>query len=224
MSELLDENIRKQVEEIFNQLKEPVHILFFGSNEDCEYCQETRQLVEEVASLSDKVSLEVHDLQADAALAVQYHVDRTPGLIIAAKDGDQVSDYGIRLSGIPSGHEFNSLIQDILLVSGRDSGLSEKTRNYLKTLTSPIQLQVFVTPTCPYCPRAVVLAHMLAMESPLVRAEMVEAMEFPELSQRHNVSGVPQTTVNDGATQLVGAVPEDNLVAAIQEAMQVPAA
>lgn len=64
------------------------------------------------------------------------------------------------------------------------------------------------------------LAHQMALESPLVQAEMVEAMEFPELSQRHRVSGVPQTTINDGAGTVVGAVPELNLVAEIQRAIR----
>ncbi len=61
------------------------------------------------------------------------------------------------------------------------------------------------------------LAHQLAVENPLVQAEMVEAMEFPDLADRHNVSGVPQTTINDGANHVVGAVPEDHLLAEIQK-------
>ena len=64
------------------------------------------------------------------------------------------------------------------------------------------------------------LAHQMAMESPHVQAEMVEAMEFQELSNRHGVSGVPQTTINDGAGTVVGAVPESNLVAEIQRALR----
>ena len=59
------------------------------------------------------------------------------------------------------------------------------------------------------------LAHQLALESPMVEAEMVEAMEFPELANRFRVSGVPQTTVNQGAGTVVGAVPEENLLAEI---------
>jgi hypothetical protein len=65
----------------------------------------------------------------------------------------------------------------------------------------------------------VVLAHRMAVESPLVQAEMVEAMEFPELSERFNVSGVPQTTINAGAGTLVGAAPEEYLVAEIIKAL-----
>ena len=63
------------------------------------------------------------------------------------------------------------------------------------------------------------LAHMLALESPLVEAEMVEALEFPELANRFDVSGVPQTTINMGAGRVVGAVPEVILVGKIKEAL-----
>ena len=61
------------------------------------------------------------------------------------------------------------------------------------------------------------LAHMMAMENPqMVRAEAVEAMEFPELADQYGVHGVPHTTINDGREHVVGAVPEANLLAAIQ--------
>jgi hypothetical protein len=66
----------------------------------------------------------------------------------------------------------------------------------------------------------VVLAHRMAIESPLVEAEMVEAMEFPELSDRFNVGGVPQTTINAGAGTLVGAAPEEYLVIEIMKALK----
>ena len=64
-----------------------------------------------------------------------------------------------------------------------------------------------------------VLAHRMAIESPMVEAEMVETMEFPELSARYRVSGVPQTTINDGAGNVIGAVPEVHLVDEIQRAI-----
>jgi hypothetical protein len=62
----------------------------------------------------------------------------------------------------------------------------------------------------------VLLAHQMALESPLIEAESIEATEFPGLSERFNVSGVPQTTINDGAGTVVGAVPEEYLLAEIQ--------
>ena len=218
-TKLLDENVTGQVREVFAELKQPVQVLFFGRETDCEYCDDTRRLVEEVISLSDKLSIQVYDMDADAAVAAQYKVDKAPGLVIAGRDGDQILDYGIRFAGIPSGHEFSSLIHDLVLVSSRDSGLNEATRKVLANLEHPVLLQVFVTPTCPYCPQAVVLAHQMALESPMVEAEMVEAMEYPELSQRHGVGGVPQTTINDGAVHVVGAVPEPHLLDEIRKAL-----
>jgi len=219
MPELLSEAIKDQVREVFTELKEPVEVLFFGKQDDCLYCADTQQLLQEVTALSDKLSLRLFDLETNADTAKQYNVDKAPGLVIAGRDGDQLVDFGIRYAGVPAGHEFTSLVHDLVLVSGRDSGLSERTRAILAGLKSPVLLQVFVTPNCPYCPGAVVLAHQMALESPMVQAEMVEATEFPELSERHNVSGVPQTTINDGAGGVVGAVPEDYLVAEILRAL-----
>jgi glutaredoxin len=89
----------------------------------------------------------------------------------------------------------------------------------LKDLDKPVNMYVFVTPTCPYCPQAVILAHQMALESPMVESEMIEATEFPELSMRFNVSGVPQTTINEGSGTVVGAVPAGNLMAEILRAV-----
>jgi len=212
---LLNEDLRNQVKEAFAQLEQPVEVIFFGRQDDCDYCAQTLQLVEEVTALSDQLHLSRYDVEKNADLAEQYNVDKAPGLVIASREDGKLVDYGVRFAGVPSGHEFTSLIQDIILVSGRDSKLSQSTRDMLTNLKEPVSLQVFVTPTCPYCPQAVILAHQMAMESAWVQAEMVEAMEFPELSNRHGVSGVPQTTINDGAGKVVGAVPEQNLFAEI---------
>ncbi|MFH2102857.1 MAG: thioredoxin family protein [Chloroflexota bacterium] len=147
MPELLNDQIKAQLGEAFAQLTQSVQILFFGTKEQCEYCDDTRQLAEEVAATSEKISVSAYSVQDHAEIATQYNVDKTPGLVIAAQDGDAIIDYGIRHAGIPSEHEFSTLIQDILLVSSRDSGLAEATREFLKTVKEPVLLQVFATPT-----------------------------------------------------------------------------
>lgn len=220
MEKVLNDQIVKQIQEAFVEVKEPVEVLLFGSKDNCDYCNETKQLLEEVTALNDKLSLNVYDIQENADVASQFNVTNAPGIVIAAKDNAEVKNLGIQFSGIPSGHEFSTLINDILIVSRRESGLDAKTREYLKNLDKPLHLQVFVTPTCPYCPRAVLLAHQMAMENPqMITAEGVEATEFPELANRFNVRGVPQTVINSGAGSVVGAVPEQNLLAEIQKAL-----
>jgi len=219
MASLLNDEIKSQVSEVFSQLDQQVQVLFFGKLDECQYCDDTQQLLEEVTALSEKLDLSIYKLDEDNAIAQEYNIDKAPGFVIAGKDGDQILDYGIRYAGIPSGHEFSSLINDFLLVSGRDSKLGDDVREMLQGLTKPVNLLVFVTPTCPYCPQAVILAHQMALESPMVEAEMVEATEFPDLSMRFNVSGVPQTTINEGAGTVVGAVPPGNLMAEILRAV-----
>jgi alkyl hydroperoxide reductase subunit AhpF len=103
------------------------------------------------------------------------------------------------------------------MVSSGDSGLHADTREFLATLKTSVKLQVFVTPTCSYCPPAVVLAHQMALESPFVEAEMIESMEFPELSTQFGVSGVPHTAINNGEAELIGAVPEQYLLEKIRD-------
>jgi glutaredoxin-like protein len=221
MEKVLNDQIIKQITEAFAEVKEPVQVLYFGSKDQCEYCNETKQLLEEVIALNDKLELSVYDMQEHKDVASKFNVTHAPGIVIAAKDGAEITNLGIQFSGIPSGHEFSTLINDIVIVSRRESGLNEKTREFLKNLDKPLHLQVFVTPTCPYCPRAVLLAHQMAMENPqMIRAEGVEATEFPELANRFNVRGVPQTVINSGAGSVVGAVPEQNLLAEIMRVLQ----
>jgi glutaredoxin-like protein len=160
-------------------------------------------VMEELAGLSDKLSVQVYNFAIDRDKAKEHRIDKIPGTLIAGE-----KDYGIRFYGIPSGYEFAALLDDILMVSSRDSGLSEESREKLVGLKSPLHIQVFVTPTWPYCPAAVRLAHQLAMESDLVTADMVEAVEFPHLSQRYGVRGVPKTIVNE-MTAAEGMLPEE---------------
>jgi glutaredoxin-like protein len=221
MEKFLNEKILKQIEEAFVDIQEPVQILYFGSQDQCDTCAETQQLLEEVSAVNEKIELSVYDLQKNRDIAEKFNVTNAPGIVIAAKDNAEVRNLGVQFSGTPSGYEFSTLINDVLAVSRRDSGLSNTTREFLKQLDQPLHLQVFVTPSCPYCPRAVLLAHQMAMENPqMIRAEGVEAMEFPELANRFNVRGVPQTVINSGAGIVVGAVPEQNLLAEIMRALQ----
>jgi len=217
---LLNDQTQKQIRQAFETMTGPVKIVMFTQDDnalECEYCVETRQIVEEVAALSDKISAEVHDFVRDAQLAGQYGIDKIPAIAILA-DGPTPKDYGIRLYGIPSGYEFSTLIEDMLMVSQQRIGLNAKTLEELKRLTKPVNIQVYVTPTCPYCPRAVLLAHQLAMASDLITASMVEATEFPHLANKYQVYGVPRTVIED-VIHVEGAVPETMLVAELMKVL-----
>jgi glutaredoxin-like protein len=214
---LLKEEDRNHLVEQFKSLTSPVKIVVFTQKMECQYCKETRMIGEELAALSDKISLEVYDFEDDQEIVESYGIDKIPATIIMT-GGDQPRDYGIRYYGIPSGYEFSSLIEDIVMISSGESGLSAATKDVLAKLEKPVHLQVFVTPTCPYCPQAVLLAHKLAFESDKVKADMVEAIEFPHLSMKYQVQGVPRTVINESVHQ-EGAAPEAMLLAKLKEAV-----
>ncbi|MEY2816915.1 MAG: hypothetical protein RL275_378 [Chloroflexota bacterium] len=147
MEKLLNEQVAGQIQQAFAELVNPVQLLFFGSQENCDYCAETQQLLTELSELNSQLHLSIHDLKQDAALAAQYRVDKAPVIVVASKNGEQVIDLGVQFSGIPAGYEFSTLINDIILASKQTTGLGAATREFLQTLTKPLHLQVFVTPT-----------------------------------------------------------------------------
>ncbi|MCA9958535.1 MAG: thioredoxin family protein [Chloroflexota bacterium] len=214
---LLKEQDQQHLRQEFAALENPVKLIVFTQPFECQYCTETRMIAEEVAALSDKISVEVYDFDNHREIAEQYNIDKIPATVIM-RGGDEAKDYGIRFYGIPSGYEFSSIIEDIMLVSSGDSGLSDEVRAWASNLTEEVHMQVFVTPTCPYCPQAVILAHRLAMESDLIRGDMVEAIEFPHLSNKYHVQGVPRTVINE-TVHMEGAAPEIMMLGKLKEAV-----
>lgn len=217
--QLLNEEVRDFTRKKFEaELLNPVNLVYFTKEksplivpgrqpeEDCGFCPETRQLLEELSGLTDKIKLSVYELEKEPARAAEFQVDKVPAIVVMSEQ-----DAGIRFFGIPSGYEFMSLLEAIVDVSRGKTELSQETKAALKNLNKEVNIQIFVTPTCPYCPVAVRLAHQMALESPLVRAAMVEATEFPELTQKYEVFGVPKAIFNDSLS-LEGAVPEETFL------------
>jgi glutaredoxin-like protein len=206
------------------ELSDPVTLLVFSQaqsriqvpsmmqlQQECQFCEETRSLAQEVADLSDKIQVVVKDFQADADEARRMGIDKIPALAVVGE-----KDYGIRFYGIPSGYEFSVLVEDIVRVSRKDSGLAQETRDHLKMLPQDVHIQVFVTPTCPYCPQAVRLAHQMAIESDRIRSDSIESIEFPHLANQYAVKGVPKSVFNN--VSLEGAVPEPIFLQAVMTA------
>ena len=202
---MINDKDKKAVSDRLSKLTGPVKLVKFTQEMECQFCKETHELVEEIAALSDKISVEVKDFLKAEVDAKKLGIDKIPAVAVLG-DGDK--DYGIRFYGIPAGYEFMSLLEAIEIVSKGESGLSANGKERIKGLSKPVNLQVFVTPTCPYCPRAVVQAFRMAVESPNVTASMVEATEFPHLANKYQVSGVPHTVIGDSPQPMVGAYPE----------------
>jgi glutaredoxin-like protein len=209
----ISEDEQNKIKSIFQeQMSGEVNILFFGSDTNCDYCDDTREILEEVSSLDDRINLKSYNLDDDKAK--ELSIDRAPATIFLDNNGN---DIGVHFYGIPSGYEFNTIIEDIIDASNEKSDLPEDIIKTIKGIKSKVLLQVFITPTCPYCPRSVRIAHQFAMINPNIRGEMIEAIEFQELSNKYDVSGVPKTVINNGAAEQVGAVPAQIIVDKIMQ-------
>jgi glutaredoxin-like protein len=202
---MLSDQDRETVRARLAVLQRPVTILFFTQTIGApETVYLTKRVLEEVVGLSDRLTLEEVNLVLDRERAAQYGIEHIPAIVLL-KDG---ADTRIRFLGAPAGYEFLSLVEAVILAGTDDSGLSAEH------VTEPLDIKVFVTPTCPHCPRAVTLAHRLAAENPLIQATCVEATEFMDLSRRFNVTGVPKTVVNE-SIEILGALPEEQFVRTI---------
>ncbi|MDI3256816.1 MAG: thioredoxin family protein [Kyrpidia sp.] len=205
---MIPEKDRQKIRERFADMTHAVVLRFFESSINCPTCPQIKDLLQEVADLSGLITLEGYNLYTDEEKAKELDVDKAPTLAVLGESGE---DYGIRFYGAPTGYEFAAFLEAILMVSRRDSGLKPETKTKLAAVDQNVTLNVFVTPTCPYCPGAVHLAHQFAFENPHIRGHMIEATEFPDWANRFDVYGVPKTVIND-LDSIEGAVPEPILL------------
>ncbi len=202
---LIKDEDAKAVKEMFaRELEGNVSIvMFYDRKEDCQYCSGTMEILDTLAKLDGRIKVTKYDIKAARKEAKFMGVDKVPAISIGG-----AKMYNVHYYGMPAGYEFSSLIEDIVDASKGRTGLSERTKAAIKGVKKPVDIKVFVTPTCPYCPKAVRIAHQFAMENQMITSSMIEAQEFMELSERYGVMGVPKVVIND-TVSFEGAYPED---------------
>ena len=214
---LIPKEQEQRLKEDFEEnLKGEVRILVFTQEIECPFCRQSRELAEEVGALSNKIKVEVFDFVKHSEKSKEYQIDKVPAIAVLGR-----KDYGIRFYGLTYGYEFRPFTESIINVSRGATNLSGETKKKLASIENPVHIQVFVSLTCPYCPLVTSLAHQFAMESDLVRADMVDVSEFPHLGQKYNIMGVPKTVINE-KTEFVGAVPEELFVQQVVVAQRSP--
>lgn len=219
---LLKKKDQDQIKDrLSKEMKDNVRIVLFITEDEakCHYCNMTREVLQELSDLSEgKLEIEEHIFEQDKELAEKYGVEYLPGFVILDKDSKH---YNVIFHGAPFGHEFATLLENIIIISNSAKPpVSPEIVEKLKAIKTPLKIQAFVTPTCPHCPKAVLTAHFFAMINPeFIKAEMVEASEFPELSAKYGVSSVPQMVINDGANSFVGALPEKDYLDEVLKAL-----
>ena len=206
---LLSEQDRGVVRDHLARIQHPVTLLLFTQTIGApETALIARQVLDELASLNDLIRVEEVNFVLEKDRAAQYGIDHIPAIVLLSND----TDTRMRFLGAPAGYEFMSLIEAVILAGTDDSQLDPQSRELIAAnVNAPVDIHVFVTPTCPHCPRAVSLAHRMARENAHIRATCVEATEFMDLSRKFRVTGVPKTVVNE-SIEILGALPEELFV------------
>lgn len=212
MEKMMNEEIQNQLREIFSSMVNDVTMVLFTKEGECYSCEETKGLLGEVEELSDKIHLELLDVEKDSEEAKKYNIEMVPSFVIL----DHERNYqGVKFNGIPAGHEINSFIPALIEMSGAHSEVPEDLAKRIAKIDKPINIKVFVTLSCPHCPGAVAKAHQLAMLNKHIEGEMIEAQTFMELSNKFNVTGVPKIVIND-TEELVGNQPIEEFLNKIE--------
>ena len=204
--QLIDEESRKYLTDKFQrELRDEVEVRLFVNDENPEYTDFARRLLEELQEIDNRIKVTTYENGQSEGFGVQIR----PTILIGHDRG-----YKIRYVGAPAGHEASGFIETLTMVSRGESGLSEQSVQKLSEVDQEVTIKVFVTTTCPHCPRAAVLANQLAIARPgLVSAECIEASQNMEEANRFNVSSVPQQVINeDPSSTSVGAPQESAFV------------
>ena len=145
---LLSPSDQEKLRESFEEMTAPVRLLFFTQALGCEGCLQTRQILDELPPLSDKITVEEVNFVLEKDKAAQYGIDRVPALALLTQDASgEVGDTRMRFLGTPAGYEFISLVQALMLAGGHDSQLTPANRARIAAVNTPTTIQVFSTPT-----------------------------------------------------------------------------
>ncbi|MDE2843185.1 MAG: thioredoxin family protein, partial [Chloroflexota bacterium] len=190
--------------------REPSPIAIPGR--ECPTCEQTQQLIEEVAGASPKITLIVHDFFRESAVAGEMGVSRIPGIILGDDKQPQLKFYGA-----PLGYQMAAIVETIRSTSRGVSPLRNDTRRKLRGLTRPVNVQVFVSPEDQAGAESIHTAFAMARESEKLRVEAIQIRDFPSLARSLAVSALPLVLIND-FHRLVGPISEDTLLEQILEA------
>ena len=152
----LDDNLKAELKKQLSVITKNVKMILFTQELECQFCRETKQILTELSEVSDKISLDVKNFINDKEESAKYGVDKIPATVLLDEND---KDYGIKFYGIPSGYEFASLLEDLKLLGTGTTGFTTEVEEQIKNVDTDVHMQVFVTPTCPYCPQAVITAH-----------------------------------------------------------------
>lgn len=183
---LFDDAMVAQLNAVFERMAAPLVLKL--SLDDRPVSEELVGYMNELASLTDKVSVEVLDApEVDAA--------ELPAVEVCREDGSRT---GLAFHGVPGGHEFTSFVLGLYNAAGPGQPIDEADKAGIAAISEPLKLQVLVGLSCTMCPEVVTAAQRIAADNANVTADVYDINHFADLKDRYDVMSVPCLVVNDG--------------------------
>lgn len=213
---LSDEDIEVLKRDYWSKLDHDVKLIYISSRDkSCQYCEVIRQLYEELDRSSEKIKLYTFYFEDDPEwFRGKYKIIRPPVVYVSSKNRGSIKFYGL-----PSGLEFSSFVEALVIASTLEVDLPRSIIEEIYKIEEEVNIKVFVTPSCPYCPRMVSLSYMFAALNEHIDAEAIESLEFPEIAEKYRVATVPKVVIND-RVYWEGLVPPETLLRYIQRAIR----
>lgn len=211
---VLQEAQRAVIKKQFEKLEGDVELIAFTQEFECQFCKETRELVLEIGALSPKIKTKIYDFVKDGDMDLKYNIKKIPAIAIVGK-----RDYGIRYYGVPAGYEFPAIVESIIDASRGTTSLPDNIKKKLAEIKKPVHIQVFVSPTCPFCPRMARMAYQFAIENEFIKSDVIEMTEFPYLVQRYSIMSTPHVVINED-TSFIGLQPSEAFIDMINMALR----
>jgi len=176
---MLDNNIKTQLKAYFEKIVSPITLT--ASLDDSEASAQMRELLNEVAEQSDKITVETN--------GSDKHV---PSFTVS-KTGEAAR---IRFAGLPMGHEMTSFILAILQASGYPPKVEEDILARIRKLDGKFRFQTFISLSCHNCPDVVQALNLMAALNPNIEHEMIDGALFQPLVDQYQIMAVPTVILN----------------------------
>ncbi len=201
---MLNDDVKDKLRDEFKSLKDPVLLVLHSNGSDLS--NQIKDLLVELSKLSEKI-----DFREDENLQCLDY----PCINIRLED----KDFGIKYMGLPSGGEFKTFIDAVKMVSTNEYKVSERIEEFVEEIDRPIEIKVFVTTSCGWCPPAILKAYSFALISDYISATAIDCFAFREYAMKYNVSAVPKTVIND-KIEFVGFKDDNEFFGYIAEALE----
>ncbi len=192
---MLDTNLKTQLKAYLEKVTQPFEIV--ASLDDGEKSQEMLSLLQDIASLSDKITLKT---DGDDARKPSFSLNRIGGSI------------SLRFAGIPMGHEFTSLVLALLQVGGHPSKTAPEVIEQIKALDGDYSFETYFSLSCQNCPDVVQALNLMAVLNPNIQHVAIDGALFQDEVEARQIMSVPSIYLN-GELFTQGRMSEEEILA-----------